>query len=139
MQSSKEKIEAQLCAYIDGDISDADRAEIERHLEANPHHRELIRDLQGTRDVLQSIPRASIPGELNESLTGQLERSSLLDPTDDEPNTVVRINRWPQFTAVAAVLLLAAGLAFVVYYSLPTNQKSDSLAMNDAESATRES
>jgi hypothetical protein len=142
MQSSKEKIEAQLCAYIDGDLTDAERAEIERHLEANPHHRDLIRELQQTRALLQTMPRASIPGELNESLTGQLERSSLLDPHDeDETRSLVRINRWPQFTAVAAVLLLAAGLAFVVYYSLPnSNPRNGPIAMNEGDgTTTRES
>src|SRR6267378_4059215 len=76
MESSKEHIEAQLCAYVDG--------------------------------------------ELNDALCGQLERASLLNPTHDETNqAILSINRWPQITAVASVLLLAVGLGIVVYYVLP--------------------
>jgi len=35
MESSKEKIEAQLCAYIDGQLNAAERAEIERYVMAD--------------------------------------------------------------------------------------------------------
>src|SRR6266576_283289 len=122
MESSKEKIEAQLCAYIDGDLTDAERVEIEQHLSSNPQHRKLMEELRGHSALLRALPRATVPGELNESLTGQLERTALLDPTDDESSeAVLNINRWPQITAVAAVLLLAIGLGVVVYYVLPTD------------------
>jgi hypothetical protein len=119
MESSKEKIEAQLCAYVEGELDDAQRAEIEQHLAANPHHQALIAELRAASGLLRDLPRVKAPIELNESLCGQLERSALLDPTDDDFDPTRSVNRWPQFTAVAAVLLLATGLAFVVYYVLP--------------------
>ena len=119
MESSKEKIEAQLCAYIEGELDERDRADIERHLQTNPQHKALIAELRKHRDLLQTLPRATVPGELNENLTGQLERSALLSDDDETSEAGVRINRWPQFTAVAAVLLLAVGLGIVVYYVLP--------------------
>ena len=72
--------------------------------------------------MLKDLPRAKVPGDLNEGLTGQLERSVLLNPSNEESGDALRIRRWPQFTAVAAVLLLATGLAFVVYYALPGSQ-----------------
>src|SRR3954471_2604437 len=123
MESSKERIEAQLCAYIDGDLTDAERVEIEQHLSSNPQHRKLMEELRGHSGLLRALPRAKVPIELNESLTGQLERTALLDPSDDESSdAVLKINRWPQITAVAAVLLLAVGLGIVVYYVLPTDQ-----------------
>src|SRR5437763_2237881 len=96
MESSKEKIEAQLAAYVDGDLSDAERAEIERHLAQHPQHRALIDELRRASDLLKSLPRATVPPELNEALCGQLERSSLLGPLSDEADDgVLRINRWP--------------------------------------------
>jgi hypothetical protein len=119
MESSKEKIEAQLCAYVEGELDDAQRAEIEQHLAANPHHQALIAELRAASGLLRDLPRVKAPIELNESLCGQLERSALLDPTDDPFDPARSVNRWPQFTAVAAVLLLAASLAFVVIYVLP--------------------
>src|SRR4051812_39782236 len=119
MDSSKEKIEAQLCAYVEGELDDADRADIERHLQTNPQHKSLLAELRRHRELLQTLPRATIPGDLNENLTGQLERSALLNDDDETAEAGVRINRWPQLTAVAAVILLAAGLGIVVYYVLP--------------------
>jgi hypothetical protein len=119
MESSKEKIEAQLCAYVEGELDDAQRAEIEQHLAANPHHQALIAELRAASGLLRDLPRATVPIELNESLCGQLERSSLLDPNDEAYGPARSVNRWPQFAAVAAVLILAAGLAFVVMYVLP--------------------
>ena len=134
MQSSKEKIEAQLCAYIDGELDDAERAEIEKHLDANPQHKALISELRAASGLLKDLPRAKVPGDLNEGLTGQLERSVLLNPSDEETgDAALRIRRWPQFTAVAAVLLLATGLAFVVYYALPGSQNNhgNQVALDD--------
>src|SRR5690348_8199548 len=116
MESSKEQIEAQLCAYIDGELNDAERAEIERHLKSNPQHQSLIAELRRHSGLLQDLPRASAPLELNEALCGQLERSALLNSSEEEGSTGLSINRWPQITAVAAVLILAIGLGIVVYY-----------------------
>lgn len=132
MESSKENIEAQLCAYIEGELSDVERAQIERHLDANPRHRALIADLMRHRMDLASLPRAKAPAELNEALCGQLERSALLDPAaDDDTEVVLRINRWPQYAAVAAVVLLAVGLGIVVYSVLPGPGGRPSIAIND--------
>src|SRR5436305_7337267 len=134
MQSSKEKIESQLCAYIDGELDDSERAEIEKHLDANPQHKALISELRAASGLLKDFPRAKVPGDLNEGLTGQLERSVLLNPSDEESgDAALRIRRWPQFTAVAAVLLLATGLAFVVYYALPGSQNNhgNQVALDD--------
>jgi hypothetical protein len=133
MDRSKEHIEAQLCAYIDGELTDAERAEIEHHLASNPHHRKLIQELRLASEALRSLPRARVPTELNEALTGQLERTALLDANEDETAQAgVTINRWPQITAVAAVLLLAVGLGAVVYYVLPASTRTNSpLAVDD--------
>ena len=63
-----------------------------------------------------------MPGELNENLTGQLSASALLNADDETAEAGVRINRWPQLTAVAAVIFLAVGLGIVVYYVLPASR-----------------
>lgn len=132
MENSKEIIEAQLCAYIDGELSPTEQVEIERHLAGNPQHRALIDDLRQMRGLLQGLPRAKAPGELNENLTGSLERSALLDPSEGEEAAVVgRINRWPQWTAVAAVLILAVGLAIVVYSMLPPRANNTVVVINE--------
>ncbi|HYE20359.1 MAG TPA: zf-HC2 domain-containing protein [Tepidisphaeraceae bacterium] len=133
MDSSKEIIEAQLAAYVDGDLSDTERAEIERHLDAHPQHRALIAELMGHRDLVRTLPRATAPADMNEALTGHLERSALLDgETESSPAVAGRIHRWPQIAAVAAVALLALSLGIVVYYVLPpAGPQANNLAVNE--------
>jgi anti-sigma factor RsiW len=120
----KESTEAKLCAYVDGDLDAAGRAEIEKYLETNPQHRKLLEELKQTRQLMQALPRASAPPEIGEMLQGQLERSLLLNELDTEPAVdSMRISRAAQFRAVAAVILLALGLGAVVYFVLPSSNQ----------------
>ena len=106
MSQPQEQSEAKLLAYIEGDLDADARAEIERHLEANPHHREMLDDLARTRDLVRWLPKESAPPELLEQVQSQLERTSLLDESHGREGGTLRINRWPQIRAVAAVLVM---------------------------------
>lgn len=120
----KETTEAKLCAYVDGELDAAGRAEIEKYLETNPQHRKLMEELKQTRALMRALPRASAPPEIGEMLQGQLERSLLLNELDAEPAAdSMRISRAAQFRAVAAVILLALGLGAVVYFVLPSSNQ----------------
>src|SRR5688572_26064844 len=101
MSSNTENIEAKLCAYVDGDLDEHGKLEIEKHLQANPQHRLLLEELKQTKFMMQSLPREVAPPELSETIHGQLERSVLLDGvgTEDVAATM-KINRWPQLMAV---------------------------------------
>ncbi|HTL31247.1 MAG TPA: hypothetical protein VL282_18590, partial [Tepidisphaeraceae bacterium] len=120
----KETTEAKLCAYVDGDLDAAGRAEIEKYLETNPQHRKLLEELKQTRDLMRALPRASAPPDIGETLHGQLERSLLLNDLDAEPAPdTMRISSGAQFRAIAAVLVLALGLGALVYYMLPSSKE----------------
>lgn len=122
MAESKENIEAKLAEYLEGTLDPAGRAEIEQHLMRNPEHRQLMLDLGQTRQILQSLPRERAPGDMTEMLQGQLERTALLGEGPDESSAAaLRINRWPQLFALAAIVLLAIGLGVVVYIVLPSS------------------
>jgi anti-sigma factor RsiW len=60
--ANTENIEAKLCAYVDGELDPAGRAEIEAHLTANPQHRQLMAELMQQRDLLGGLPRERAPG-----------------------------------------------------------------------------
>lgn len=132
MSENFETIEARLCAYVEGELDEQGQAEIEKHLEANPHHRRLLDELSAQRTLLRRLPRESAPSELAESFNGQLERAALLKgPEADSPDVsaggapVLRISRWPQYLAVAAVVLLAAGLGVMIYLAVPRGGHPD--------------
>src|SRR5688572_31995097 len=116
--ANTEHIEAKLCAFVDGELDDAGRAEIEAHLQANPQHRQLLAELMEQRQLLRELPRERAPLDLNESLQTQLERSVLFDDKSETPYVAGRINRWPPIV-LAAVLLLSVGLLTIIYFILP--------------------
>ncbi len=123
--NQQEQTEAKLLAYIEGELDEAGRAEIERHLEAHPNHRRMLLDLSQGRDLVRFLPKASAPPELLETFQGQLERSALLgdSPVESTPGPM-RIGAWDwsRIRSAAAVVLLAAGLGVVVYIALPGRQ-----------------
>ena len=120
-----EDIEAKLCAYVDGALDEAGRGEIERHLSTNPQHRKLIEELIEQRWMLRALPRARAPHDVAETLNAQLERAALLNQDEDWRDQPIRLSRWPQVRAAAAVLLLVFGLAAVVYYVVPSPNRSN--------------
>ncbi|MDB5304272.1 MAG: hypothetical protein JWM97_1821 [Phycisphaerales bacterium] len=122
MSNNQEIIEARLAAYVDSDLDAQERAEIERHLEQHPQHRRLLEELRKGREMLRGLPRESAPPELTEAFNGQLERSVLLDGTADYEEPRMRVGRWPQVFAVAAIVFLTLGLAGVVFFALPNHK-----------------
>src|SRR5438477_5553933 len=107
MPENQEMIEAKLCDYIEGELDAAGRAEIEQHLQLHPEHRELIEQLMEHRSLLRGLPRDAAPADIAEMLNGQLEREALLgQPIEyDRPHMAIGARRWPQLSAIAAVLI----------------------------------
>ena len=122
MANNQEQIESRLCAYLEGELDPEGQVEIEKHLAANPSHRKLLEEVGRTRQFLRALPREAAPADLCEAFTGQLERAVLLDDSAEEEARLarMRIRRWPQYLAVAAVLMIAAGLGSLVYFGLPS-------------------
>src|SRR5688500_7932476 len=119
MAENSENIEARLCAYVEGDLDEAGRVEIERHLEANPNHRRLLSELIATRDLLRYLPREQAPAELAETFNAHLERSALLDTNSsaEAGARTLRANFMPRLMAAAAIIVLGSGLFALVYFS----------------------
>ena len=135
MTDDVEQIHAKLCAYIDGELTGADREEIERIVQSDPVHMALMRDLLRQRDLLHSLPRESAPADLMENLQAQLEREALLGTEDDSRLRIFRASRWPQILSAAAVFILAAGLGIVVYSVLPGKRPAITMAPPEDRSA----
>ena len=131
MPENSENIEARLCAYVEGDLDEQGRVEIERHLAAHPNHRRLLSELMATRDLLRYLPREQAPPELAETFNAQLERSALLDGAGPEPSgrALRSGNFMPRLMAMAAIIVLGSGLFAIVYFSLPRGESGTQLAM----------
>jgi hypothetical protein len=119
MSTNQEIIESRLATYIDGELDDAERLEIEQHLQQNPQYRRVIEDLRKQRDLLRGLPRETAPLELSEAFTNQLERQVLLEPRSEKERPPMRIYAIPRIAAAAAIVFLTVGLATIVYFVLP--------------------
>jgi hypothetical protein len=129
-----ENIEAMLCAFIEGDLDAAGKAQIEKHLQDNPQHKRLLHELTAMRDLVRNLPRVRAPIDVGDSLRQKVERSMLLD---DGPAMVAErrpVNRLPQFFGIAAIVMLFASLCFIVFKALSPTLKpaviTQNLAMN---------
>jgi hypothetical protein len=134
--ANSEDIEARLCAFIEGSLSPAERAEIERHLEAHPQHRQMIQDLIHTRNLIGSLPQANAPEDLCDGLQGQLERSLLLGGCLTPAQAHEPLHRprrhLPHLAMVAAVCVLSLGFGSVLYYLLHAASHPATLAISQA-------
>jgi anti-sigma factor RsiW len=117
--ANSQDIEARLCAYIDGDLTVAERADIERHLADHPQHRQMIQDLMQTRKLVSSLPRLKAPADLGEGLQGQLERSMLLGE-QNQPADPWRLGSGHvhKLAVTAALTVLVVGLGSVLFVLL---------------------
>jgi hypothetical protein len=133
MAENSENIEAKLCAYVEGDLDEQGRVEIERHLEAHPNHRRLLAELTSTRDLLRYLPRENAPADLAETFNAQLERSALLDGPSVDPAVpkIHAANLLPRLLALAAIVVLGAGLGAVVYFGLPRGTSNTNYAARE--------
>src|SRR5215218_4869209 len=135
--ANTENIEAKLCAYIDGDLDAQGRAEIEKHLAANPQHRGLIEQLSKQRDLLRQLPRETAPEEIIDALQSQMERSVLLgDDAGGAESETLKISRWPQIMATAAIVLMTVGLGAIIYVVLPHGGGNNDYAVATRQGAT---
>ncbi len=114
MSSESDNIEAKLAAYIDGQLGESERAEIEKYLANNPQQAQVMRELMQGREWMRELPRESAPPEIMEAIQTSLERGQLLArPVEDEASGG---GWWRQVVAIAAILVLAVGLAGLVYW-----------------------
>jgi hypothetical protein len=123
---NQENIEARLSDYIEGDLDEAGRLEIEKHLQAHPHHRKLIAELAANRDMLRQLPRIGAPLEILEAVEAHMERNQLLGARGESDRLagMAKRSRLPRMLAAAAVVTLTAGLGAVVYVVLKPTYRS---------------
>lgn len=67
-----------LSAYLDGEVTAAERAEVERQLEASADARRQLTELRQLSGLVRELPTPPMPLELGPAIIQQLERHTLL-------------------------------------------------------------
>ncbi|HPD31519.1 MAG TPA: hypothetical protein PLL20_16125 [Phycisphaerae bacterium] len=112
----REYLEMQLSAYLDGELTPQEQAEVEAWLAADPEARRLLAQLRATVEAVQSLPRARASEELLGNLRTRLERKALLDaPGPAEVVTRTPTPSWGKWVAAAAVIALTVTAGYFTW------------------------
>ena len=117
-----------LSAYLDGELSAAEQAEVERLLAASPAARQLLGELRSLSTAIQALPRESVSEDLSPQvlLAAQRRMSAEEGPGDTEtvPTPLARsvVGRFINRRA-----LVWAGLAVAIAVLITINERRQSV------------
>jgi anti-sigma factor RsiW len=93
-----------LSAYIDGELTDAERAQVEKRLAADPAARELVAELRGLSNTLRSLPHEKMPADMRPDVMNQIRDKHVVLPRSEI--SLARRLMWPALAIAAALLLM---------------------------------
>ncbi len=100
-----------ISAYLDGELSQSERAVVEQHLESSDEARQELDDFRSLSAAIRGVPHPPLPVDFAEQVMRQAERRALLrKPAEPAPAPRTRA-WWKPTIAVAAV---AAAVVFFV-------------------------
>ncbi len=113
-----------LSAYLDKELTSELSAAVRAHLETCAECRALLADLRATADLLGRLPVRRAPEHIATDVQREMERRSLLEETprveplpQERTLAIHRARLWPRVMAVAATLVLAAGIGVLAWLS----------------------
>lgn len=137
----QENLEQLLSAYLDGELSEAQRRQVEARLrEDDGAARRLLEELRATVNAVQSLPHAQAPAELMSQMRTRLERQALLgEQTSDrvvgEPfGSTSRMRTM----AAAAVIALAFFAGYVIWDVAGRGGSAGTMPMASLETVAKE-
>ena len=112
MDSPRENLEAEMLAYVEGQLSASERARVEVFLlNTDPALADLLHAMMEDRATLAQAPKLRAPADMAERIMERIERTSLLGTPDAPLETHKSHPWWQRRWAIAASLLLIFGLS----------------------------
>lgn len=119
--TQKDRQYEQLTAYLDGELGEAQRAEVERLLERDAEARRILNELRAMARMVGGLPRAPAPRGLSAEISARLEREALLgdspDPFQAASQRTMPI--WQRGLAIAAALAIIVTGSWLMWPELP--------------------
>lgn len=102
--AEREKLEADLSAYLDGELTADEAVRMREHLASSDDARRLLEELRDVSNGLTQLPRRRAPDEMTVAMIRHAERQQLLGDAEVSPRfrTLTALTRW---TAAAAVIV----------------------------------
>jgi hypothetical protein len=118
-----------LSAYLDGELSPKQVAQIEQWVSGSPSARRRLEDFRRLSGWLQELPRAELPSEFAAQVLREAERQMLLPAPAPRPTFSRRLRWWT--LAVAAPLSAAAALLVTIQLARPPEGPPGDLARRE--------
>jgi len=96
----------QLTAYLDGELSESERREVDALLARDPGAAALLESLRQVSESVAALPREHAPYGLSAAVQDRMARRSLLDGRSQESGRLPPLVMWMNRLAVAACLAL---------------------------------
>lgn len=141
-----------ISAYIDNELSEDERREVERWLTESPEHRRLYEELASIHQRLSELPRHQLHGDYVEPVVREIRENPTLAPaaplrTTWPPNAATvetsatamkdsPVNRWSSWPGWTVVGVVAAAATVLVVLSLPDSRQGD-LAQSDSTDSAK--
>ena len=137
----RQQLEDQLSAYLDDELSEAERAEVETLLGEDTAARRLLAELEATATGLRGLPRAKASADLMNDLRTRMERQALLGTPGTSEGTreapVPALARWLAAAAVVAVAFVGGYWLWTFREQPPAPSVSRPLTMVDRSESSR--
>jgi anti-sigma factor RsiW len=113
-----------LSAYIDGEVSGQERAEVEALLAESEEARRVLAELREAAAALRTLPREPAPPFILADITARIERDELLG-SDDEATVVHRYPRRPIWSLLGAAAFIGIAIGGGLYVSSELSQRGE--------------
>jgi len=114
--SNREKIQYDLSAYLDGELTAERTQQVRQALDQDPALSAEMDGIRAVRDLLAALPRTRAPHELADSVLRRAERASLVEVSSAAAGR--RPFQWMRYLAAAAMLAVATTLGVMMYAEL---------------------
>lgn len=111
----------QLTAYLDGELGESERSEVERLLARDAEARRVLDELRATARMVGGLPRAAAPRGLSAEITARMEREALLGDAPDSFQSASQQTTpiWQRGLAMAAALGMIVTAGWLMWPELP--------------------
>ena len=128
MSEDRDKTEELLSAYIDGEVTQEQSRSVEQAVAKDPELALELHELNATKQLVMGLSRERAPRGFVRKVMVRAERKHLLG--DHQAGGAFSAARWITL-AVAAVVLLTAGIGIIAINMLPTSQGPLPIASRD--------
>jgi hypothetical protein len=127
-----------LSAYLDGELTAAEQAEVERLLASSPAARQLLDELRTLSATLQSLPQQKLGEDLSQQVLRVAERRML---TEGEPNDAAPVpasrTLLRRFVTRRSVIWTGLAVAIAVMIAIHEQQQNTAILANKAKQADK--